>query len=687
MANLKYWDSASSSWKLAAVGGIGPTGSTGPTGAASTVTGPTGPTGSTGSTGPTGPTGAASTIAGPTGSTGSTGATGVTGSTGVTGPTGPTGATGSTGATGATGSTGATGPTGVTGPTGSTGSTGAGGALGYYGSFYDTTTQTATAINTAYSMTLNNTAENNGVSIVSNSRITFTYAGTYNVQFSAQLDRTNSGSDTVEIWLRKNGVDVANSGGSVAMDGGAAASRRVPSWNYVLTVAAGDYLELMWLTTDTHVRLLSQSASTSPAYPEIPSVIFTAQQVMYTQLGPTGPTGSTGVTGPTGASVTGPTGATGATGATGSTPTSYVASIGGSTGALSATGTGNIVRATSPTLTTSVLGGAGFSAFTTTDGLNLGNQSNYVYPQTGGTNNILSGGSSYATVSGEIAVEDNYSVRDLEAVDSGTSVRHVINIGTGNVNNNLGTYYKLIRIGTPNSDPRSQTVLFGYVTLPTETSIGSVNKNEISYLSGVTSSIQTQFGNKANTLNPSLTGTPLSTTAARATNTTQIATTAYVQANSDRLVAKLTAATAAIANTETRIVGFTAAANSIVAGDTFRFTGYATRAGANVGTATFRIRIGTTTLTGNQPFSTTTASLTTGVYKFEALVTVRTAGASGTVGGVGKIDVTTTAGGNSFTTAVAVDTTVANQVEATIISGVAGNTYTFEYATLEKLAN
>jgi hypothetical protein len=123
----------------------------------------------------------------------------------------------------------------------------------------------------------------------------------------------------------------------------------------------------------------------------------------------------------------------------------------------------------------------------------------------------------------------------------------------------------------------------------------------------------------------------------------------------------------------------------MIAGDTFRFVGYATRAGANAGTTTFRIRIGPTTLTGSIPVSQTTGSLTTGVYKFEALLTVRTVGASGTVGGVGKIDVTTTGGANSFTTAVAIDTTVTNLIEATIISGVAGNTYTFEYATLEKL--
>lgn len=133
------------------------TGPTGPTGAASTVTGPTGPTGATGAastvtgptgalgpTGPTGPTGAASTVTGPTGPTGAastvTGPTGPTGATGaastVTGPTGPTGAastvTGPTGPQGIQGVTGPTGPQGiqgVTGPTGPTGPAGIGNAL------------------------------------------------------------------------------------------------------------------------------------------------------------------------------------------------------------------------------------------------------------------------------------------------------------------------------------------------------------------------------------------------------------------------------------------------------------------------------------------------------------------------------------------------------------------------------
>jgi hypothetical protein len=69
-------------------------------------------------------------------------------------------------------------------------------------------------------------------------------------------------------------------------------------------------------------------------------------------------------------------------------------------------------------------------------------------------------------------------------------------------------------------------------------SIGDVSNTELQYLNGVTSAIQTQLDAKLATTtaastyaplaSPALTGTPTSTTAAADTNTTQIATTAYV---------------------------------------------------------------------------------------------------------------------------------------------------------------
>ncbi len=237
----------------------------------------------------------------------------------ASGPTGPQGATGATGPQGDTGSTGAMGPT------------GAGGALGYYGSFYDTTDQTNPVANTPRAMKLNTVAEATGVSIAFGSRIIVVNAGTYNLQFSAQIVKAGGGTSEVDIWLRKNGSDIAETNTSFDLKGSGA--NEVASWNWLLTVASGDYLEIMWASADTNVSIQAYPAKVSPfTAPAIPSVIATIQQVMYTQLGPTGatgPMGDTGATGPIGPigprgiqgerGFQGDTGATGPMGATGAT--------------------------------------------------------------------------------------------------------------------------------------------------------------------------------------------------------------------------------------------------------------------------------------------------------------------------------------------------------------------------------
>lgn len=74
-------------------------------------------------------------------------------------------------------------------------------------------------------------------------------------------------------------------------------------------------------------------------------------------------------------------------------------------------------------------------------------------------------------------------------------------------------------------------------TLPATTSIGTITSTELSYLDGVTSAVQTQIDAKAPLASPALTGTPTAPTAAAATNTTQIATTAFVRTEISNLVA------------------------------------------------------------------------------------------------------------------------------------------------------
>ena len=57
--------------------------------------------------------------------------------------------------------------------------------------------------------------------------------------------------------------------------------------------------------------------------------------------------------------------------------------------------------------------------------------------------------------------------------------------------------------------------------------------DELNYIDGVSSAIQTQLDAKISAASPALTGTPTAPTAAASTNTTQIATTAMVQAAVD----------------------------------------------------------------------------------------------------------------------------------------------------------
>jgi collagen type VII alpha len=335
-----------------AIGATGPTGAiglTGPTGAQG-IQGPTGPTGSIGLTGATGPTGAQGIqgIVGPTGPTGATGLTGATGPTGdqgiqgVVGPTGPTGSTGDTGPTGAastvagpTGPTGNTGLTGPTGPTGMVGPTGAGGVLGYWGSFWDTTTQTAAAINTAYPINLN-TADSLsiGVSVVSSNLVTFANTGVYSLTFSIQFTNTSTALGSTQIWLRKNGTNLldTNSHFDVPDKQGSAFSSEILTVNFVLSLTANDYIQVFWQTGNTSVKLETLAASGN--YPRTPSIIFTATQVMYQQVGPTGstgPTGPQGIAGPTGP--TGPQGDLGPTGPQGIQGIQGIQGVTGPTGA------------------------------------------------------------------------------------------------------------------------------------------------------------------------------------------------------------------------------------------------------------------------------------------------------------------------------------------------------------------
>jgi len=141
-----------------------------------------------------------------------------------------------------------------------------------YGYFYDTTTQTAASINTAYGMTFNSVGFSRGVTIgTPTSRIYVDRPGIFNIQFSAQLDKISGGTAFIFIWLRVNGVNVPDSASQIRIQGNNA--EIVAAWNYLHEFNAGDYFEIMWSTDDTNCQILAAAAS-APV-PGIPSVILT----------------------------------------------------------------------------------------------------------------------------------------------------------------------------------------------------------------------------------------------------------------------------------------------------------------------------------------------------------------------------------------------------------------------------
>lgn len=148
----------------------------------------------------------------------------------------------------------------------------------YYGQFDKTTDQVPTAANTANAITWTGTLIASGISIgTPTSRIVAANAGLYNFSASFQLTSGSASVKNVWLWFRKNGTDIANSALITSMDSGSAI--RAPSRSVLISLAAGDYVELMWAADDTNVTLDAVPATAfSPAAPAALLTINQEQQ-------------------------------------------------------------------------------------------------------------------------------------------------------------------------------------------------------------------------------------------------------------------------------------------------------------------------------------------------------------------------------------------------------------------------
>jgi len=148
-----------------------------------------------------------------------------------------------------------------------------------YGMFQHNETLTNGGATSANLFLLDTVDFANGISVVDGSKITIATGGVYNLQFSAQFSRAGgAGFSTAEVWLAKNGANVADTTGqvNVPQSGG----KNIAAWNYLIQANSGDYFQLYWASTDTTLEVLYSAAGTNPTRPVTPAIIVTVTQVV-----------------------------------------------------------------------------------------------------------------------------------------------------------------------------------------------------------------------------------------------------------------------------------------------------------------------------------------------------------------------------------------------------------------------
>lgn len=137
-----------------------------------------------------------------------------------------------------------------------------------------------------YRVSISQTVASTTITGTCSSKIICEVAGTYNIQFSVQMVNTDANIHDIDIWMRKNGTDVAdtNSQFSVPNKHGSVDGHLIGALNLFIDLAADEYIELMWATADATTTIQYIGAQTGPVRPAAPSVILTVSLVSVPTL-------------------------------------------------------------------------------------------------------------------------------------------------------------------------------------------------------------------------------------------------------------------------------------------------------------------------------------------------------------------------------------------------------------------
>lgn len=154
---------------------------------------------------------------------------------------------------------------------------------GPHATFSSSATQSIANAANAQAITYNTTLDAQGITLAESTKIVLPQVGTYCFTFSAIGHNSGSASAKwLNIWLRKNGADVANTSTIVATSKDAP-STVVATFDITCT-NVGDYYELWMAGQDTGSQILATAAQaavplTSPAMPACPSIVVAVWQI------------------------------------------------------------------------------------------------------------------------------------------------------------------------------------------------------------------------------------------------------------------------------------------------------------------------------------------------------------------------------------------------------------------------
>ena len=143
--------------------------------------------------------------------------------------------------------------------------------------YFSTVDQPIAVVDTAQVITFNQTYLESGFVLDggTDSEITATYSGVYNFQFIGQLSSGSASAKNIYVWITRNGADLGYTAREFVLQGSGEIDEII--WNFNLDLAAGEYIEMTWVSDDINVTMATVPPAVSPAtpHPGVTSAVLT----------------------------------------------------------------------------------------------------------------------------------------------------------------------------------------------------------------------------------------------------------------------------------------------------------------------------------------------------------------------------------------------------------------------------